>query len=117
MLFEDEKNMLYKCIYCNKLFSCMNREWMVCPKAKIFIDFHGKVIAEHMSDRSWDINKFIHFLRQMSLSWREIYWKIYARLLKFKCTICDQYFLGSEIPHCSYHPLDPKFQVGSNSGV
>lgn len=31
----------------------------MCPKAKIFIDFHGSVIAEHVADRNFDINKFI----------------------------------------------------------
>jgi hypothetical protein len=37
---------------------------MTCPKAKIFIDFHGTVIAQHVADRSWDINKFVMYLRQ-----------------------------------------------------
>ena len=37
---------------------------MTCPKAKIFIDFHGSVIAQHISDRGWDINKFVMYLRQ-----------------------------------------------------
>jgi len=36
---------------------------MVCTKAKIFIDFHGAVIQQHVADRSWDINKFVMYLR------------------------------------------------------
>lgn len=35
----------------------------MCPKAKIFIDFYGTVIAQHVSDKTWDINKFVMFLR------------------------------------------------------
>jgi hypothetical protein len=62
--FEEEANMIYKCAYCDHLYTNAQREWMICPKAKIFIDFHGSVIAQHVSDRSWDINKFVMFLRQ-----------------------------------------------------
>jgi hypothetical protein len=63
LLFEDEINVLYRCIYCDMLFTTEQREWLICPKAKIFIDFHGCVIAHHMADRSWDINKFVMYLR------------------------------------------------------
>lgn len=45
LLFEDENNMLNRCVYCNSLFTQSQREWMNCPKAKIFIDFYGTVIA------------------------------------------------------------------------
>jgi len=63
-IFEDEANMLSRCTYCNTLFTPSQAEWMVCPKAKIFIDFHGGVIAQHVPDRGWDINKFVMYLRQ-----------------------------------------------------
>lgn len=63
LLFEDEQSMLHRCVYCNSLFTQKQREWLQCPKAKIFIDFHGSVIAQHVADRSWDINKFVMFLR------------------------------------------------------
>jgi hypothetical protein len=45
LLFEDEANMLNRCVYCNQLYTSSQREWMTCPKAKIFIDFYGTVIA------------------------------------------------------------------------
>lgn len=45
LLFEDEANILQRCVYCNSLYTIAQREWMVCSKAKIFIDFHGSVIA------------------------------------------------------------------------
>lgn len=45
LLFEDESNMLNRCVYCDTLFTTSQREWMNCPKAKIFIDFYGAVIA------------------------------------------------------------------------
>ena len=79
-LMEGESNMIYRCIYCNTLFTQEQREWNVCPKAKIFIDFHGSVIAQHVADRYWELNKFIQFLRKESVPWKEIYWKVWARL-------------------------------------
>jgi hypothetical protein len=58
---------------------------MVCPKAKIFIDFHGIVIAQHVADRYWDINRFIQFMKKEGVTWKDIYWKIWGRLQSFEC--------------------------------
>jgi hypothetical protein len=116
MMLEDESKVLNKCVYCSKLFTNAQREWMVCEKAKIFIDFHGKVIAEHVPDRNWDINKFIMFLETQGLTWRDIYWKVWGRLISFQCLSCAEHFVGNEMRHCSYHPLEPKFNIGSNIG-
>ena len=62
-VIKDEANLLNRCVYCCTLFTPVQRDWMTCDKAQIFIDFHGNVIAEHVPDRSFDINKFIVFLR------------------------------------------------------
>ncbi len=48
----------------------------MCAKAKIFIDFHGNVIAEHVPSVRWDINKYLLALRARKLSWRQVYWKV-----------------------------------------
>jgi hypothetical protein len=80
---------------------------MSCPKAKIFINFHGKVIAEHVADRSWDLNKFVLFLRQKGVDWRTIYWRLWGRLIVFDCNVCEKKFIGSERDYCSYHPSQP----------
>ena len=82
---------------------------MQCPKANLFIDFHGNVVAKHQSDKHWDINKFVLFLRQKQIAWPEIFWKMFARLQEFRCTGCDKKFIGAEINHCSMHPQPPKF--------
>lgn len=89
---------------------------MNCSKAKIFIDFYGTVIKQHVSDKSWDINKFVMFLRQKSVPWKDIFMKIYARLSYFNCSDCGERFIAAEINHCSYHPLNPKFSFGVNEG-
>lgn len=115
-LLEDDANTLNRCVYCNKLYTNEQHEWMMCEKARIFIDFHGNVIAEHVADRNWEINKFFLFLKEQSLTWREIYWKIWARLIPFNCAVCGLKFVGAELGHCSYHPEEPKFSHGSNIG-
>ena len=118
LLFEDEQSTLNRCVYCNSLFTLEQRQWAVCPKAKIFIDFHGAVIAQHVPDRSWDINKFVMYLRQkQNLPWKEIFLKFYARLCDFQCADCNDRFLAAEINHCSFHTLTPKFTYGVNQGV
>lgn len=116
ILFEDEANMLNRCVYCDELYTQKQREWMACPKAKIFIDTHGTVIAQHVSDKTWDINKFVMFLRQKTVPWKDIFFKIYARLHDYQCADCNQRFIGAEINHCSYHPMHAKYNFGSNYG-
>lgn len=67
-LMEDENNSFNRCVYCNKLYTNDQHEWMICEKARIFIDFHGNVIAEHVPDRNWEFNKFMLFLREQGIS-------------------------------------------------
>ena len=117
LMEEGESNNLYRCFYCSQLFTSDQREWMVCPKAKIFIDFHGSVIAHHVADRYWDMNRFIQFMRKENISWKDIYWKVWGRIQTFHCQVCDWNFIASEFGHCSFHPQNPKFSHGSNSGM
>jgi len=85
IMLEDDSSILYKCSYCTKLFTQRQQEKFACPKAKIFIDFHGSVIANHMFDRSFDIKKFITFLKNnLKYSWKQVYWKIYSHIIDFE---------------------------------
>lgn len=115
-LLEDEGNTLNRCVYCNSLYTSAQREWMVCEKAQIFIDFHGKVIAEHVPDQNWEANKFLMYLKEQGLNWKDIYWRIWGRLPFFSCIQCGFMFIGSELGHCSFHLQEPKFTSGSNIG-
>ena len=63
LFLENESNNLYKWSYWDKLFTQKQQEKLVWPKAKIFIDFHGSVIANHVFDRTFDIKKFVNFLK------------------------------------------------------
>ena len=40
-IFEDDNNLLNRCVNCNYLYSNNQKDWMVCPKAEIYIDFNG----------------------------------------------------------------------------
>jgi len=46
-LFEEEHNMLNRCINCDALYSNNQREWMHCSKSNNFIDFYGNVVSKH----------------------------------------------------------------------
>jgi DNA-directed RNA polymerase subunit RPC12/RpoP len=86
IMLEDETNILYKCSYCSKLFTQKQQDKFGCQKAKIFIDFHGKVIANHMFDRTFDVKKFINYCKtNMKFSWKQIYWKVYSHTQDFQC--------------------------------
>ena len=114
-LFEEEHNMLHRCVNCGSLYTSNQREWIQCPQANLFVDYHGNTIAKHQSDKHWDINKFVMFLRQKQISWQDIFWKMFARLQEFKCTTCDKKFLGAEINHCSYHASKANYSYQENS--
>lgn len=52
---------------------------MACDEAKIFIDFHGNVIAQHVADRDFDMHALLMHLREKrKWEWEAIFWNIYA---------------------------------------
>lgn len=118
ILLEDDSKTLHKWNYCHNLFTQNQMDKFGCPKAKIFVDFHGKVIADHMFDRSFDIKKFISFCKNtMKLTWKQIYWKILAHTVDFECRTCNKKFNGAYAKHWYYHPNKAIFSFGSNKGV
>jgi len=60
ILMQDELNSLSKCVQCASLFSIKHRDQLVCNKSKIFIDFYGNIIARHMGDPLFSLDKFIN---------------------------------------------------------
>lgn len=89
LLLEKEKNYLYKCAYCLRLFTKSQRKDLSCTKGKPFIDFHGQLRAKHTIDKEWDLKKFITYIRETyRISWKEIYWKVWSYLYLFKCRNC-----------------------------
>lgn len=103
-------------MYCDQLFTSTQGEWMTCPRAELFIDYRGRVLANHVADKNWDHNEFLSFIRKNGVSWRRIFWKVWGRLHDDECVVCGEKFTFAEIDHCMYHPEPPKFTYGSNIG-
>ena len=78
-IMKDEANKLHRCMYCGTLFTDSQAEWMSCPRADIFIDYRGRVLANHLPDKNWDINDLFNFIRKNGVSWRRIFWKVWGR--------------------------------------
>lgn len=116
-IMKEEANILNKWMYWNILFVEDQAEWMTCPRAELFIDYRGRAIANHVPDKNWDYNEFFSYIRKNGVSWRRIFWKVWARLKSDECTVCNQRFTLAEIDHCTYHSEPPKFTYGSNIGT
>jgi hypothetical protein len=71
-LLQSDEHQLMRCALCSKLLAVKDRGNLVCSKAKLFIGFHGDVVAEHVPSASWDINKYLLDLRARKLSWRQV---------------------------------------------
>ena len=75
---EDQRYLLQRCIYCDLLVSPVHIDKLVCPNGKIFIDFHGSVIAKHIPDRRFNFKKFILYLADNGWPWQTLYWRVLA---------------------------------------
>jgi hypothetical protein len=51
----------------------------------VFVDAHGRALKQHIADESWDLNKFIAFLRGKRIDWKIVFWKLLACTLDFLC--------------------------------
>lgn len=116
LLFADSDNLLNRCAHCSQLFTNLQRKWMVCEKAQIFVDAHGEVKASHVADRNFELNKFVISLRAKKVSWKDLFWKLFACVLDFKCVTCNERFTGNRINHCNYHPKQQFYTYGTNKG-
>lgn len=115
-LLEQNEHCLYKCQLCQNVFAKKHHEWLPCTKAKLYIDFRGKVHAKHSIDDSWNVNKYLIQLKR-AMPWRDVYWKVWGTLHSLACKRCNARFPVCEMNHCSYHPDKPVFESGTNIGV
>jgi len=118
MLLEEPGNLLSRCVYCNQFFCLSHVEKLKCQKSNPFIGFHGEIISLHVPDKAWNNKRFISYLRQQcNLTWHDIYWKIWARLNVFRCSVCDQWFTPAFINFCLSHPSPVRYIAGNNYGT
>lgn len=116
-ILRDESNMLNRWMYCNTLFTSGQSEWMTCPRAEIFIDYRGRVLAKHVADKNWVISEFFDFMNKNGVSWRRIFWKVWSRLKDDEWLIWGEWFTYAEFNHWTYHSKQPTFTFGSNIGT
>lgn len=117
MLLEEPGNSLSRCVYCNQLFCLSHIDKLRCLQSVPFIDYHGSLKSLHTPDNLWSNKRFISYLRQRcNLTWREIYWKLWARLYLFQCSVCAQHFTPAHANFCLSHSAPPKFAAGANAG-
>lgn len=114
----ESKYLLQRCAYCNKLFSMQSQDKLTCSKAKIFIDFHGGVIAKHMPDRAFDFKKFVwYIMSKKQIDYKTLFWRVIAWTLALKCVDCQDWFQGVHYFDCRFHPNQPTFpQTSVNEG-
>lgn len=112
LLLEKEKNYLHKCAYCQKLFTKGQRKVLSCSKGRAMVDHSGQIRAKHVIDRSWDLKKFVTFVRETyRISWKEIYWKVWSYLYIFKCERCQEFYPIAEMGNCRFHKQQCKVKA------
>jgi hypothetical protein len=108
-LLDDEASKLQCCCHCGKLYTAeLKGRGVFCRKAKMFVDFHGEMVATCQPSRGWNVNEYVKQLRAGDKSWREIYWKIWGSTQVLMSTevlcVCShsQHFFS--YPYCT-HPV------------
>jgi len=104
-LLMDDNNLLNRCSSCQRMFLERHRDKIICPKAKVRIDFNGVANSKHSVDSNWDVSHYVqHCHDRLRLTWRETYWRLWGHTQLLWCSICQQFFSAAEMEHCSYHP-------------
>eukprot|EP01059_Diplonema_ambulator_P025536 TRINITY_DN42600_c0_g1_i1.p1 TRINITY_DN42600_c0_g1~~TRINITY_DN42600_c0_g1_i1.p1 ORF type:complete len:640 (+),score=101.66 TRINITY_DN42600_c0_g1_i1:74-1993(+) len=113
----ESVNVLFRCSLCGKLFTEQQKSWFACPQSPPFVTFHGESISQHIIDPKWDVAMYLAAQRQKRLSWKDIFWRVWALIHNDVCKVCGRHFSIAEIGHCSYHLSLPAFEVGSHVGA
>lgn len=119
LYFENSRNLLYKWVFWNELFTESQRTVFNCPlNPHKFISEYGEVKSVHQADSSWDLNEYVMQYRENKMPWKEIYWKVWAKTKIFKCHTCKKFFRPVDTKSSwRYHIQKPKFLYGENIGV
>jgi len=98
LLLEKEHNYLFKCAFCGELFTKKQCKVLNCLKGTQTIACNGQSQAKHVIDRTWDLKKFVTFVRETyRISWKEIYWKVWSYLFLIKCDVCQRFYPIAEM--------------------
>ncbi len=105
-----------KCQLCNAIFNADNRSQYRCPEAKVFVDFHGDIISDHVADQQFSPSQWVQQLHGSLGTWQATYWRLWATSQSLQCSTCSSTFVASQLGHCTFHPSQPSFRAGTNTG-
>ena len=108
-----------RCVACGRLYSAAHRSKLVCPRARVYVDFHGDVVARHVPSRRFDLHAHVRRLVvDRNHDPRDVYWHVWGALHVLpRCATCRAHVPASELGHCLYHPTAATFDRGSNEGT
>ena len=70
------------------MFTRSTAELVPCEAAEMYVDAYGCQISAHEEDDEFKASSLTQFMRKQGLSWKEIFWKIWACTQVFKCVNC-----------------------------
>jgi len=99
---------LKSCAHCKKIYSQSHiKAYGPCPKAKISVNFHGLIVANHAPQENWDPwthAQYVHKTDGMNWTWRIIYWRLWGHINILYCESCKKDFPAVFMNRCYYHP-------------
>lgn len=96
--------LLQKWVLWNELYTNLGLKMTPCAEGKYFITPHGQLLPPHQKCEDWNINDYVINLRRLDLSWKQIYYKIWALSILLFCTECQCSFRLIDYEKCRYHP-------------
>ena len=106
----SQQSNLFRCVYCQCLFTQESRSEATCPCAPILVDFHGRIITSHMAAKYWSLHSYIMILFQEHWSAHDVYWHVWTHIHTLQCIKCHQKFPLAQWKDCAYHPKPPLFK-------
>ena len=105
-LIQQQARCLTACSLCLKLYTLKNEEDLECFQAKVFVDFHGQIIARHVAEKGFSLLAFVKHMQEEKepLTSKQIYWKLWGATFALKCETCQRVVSGSDLLLCLSHP-------------
>ncbi|KAG9397433.1 Protein of unknown function DUF3342 [Carpediemonas membranifera] len=108
---------LERCQLCGDIYGQEHRDMYKCAKAKVFVDFHGDIISDHVPDTAFLPSEWMSGLKESLGTWKAAYWRAWAFTRPLHCTVCGAAFPATHLDHCRHHTMAPEFKPGTNTGV
>lgn len=99
---------LHRCLACGQLFSRAAHNKLQPPGS----------LQRHRIDEGWILSQHLRSLRrQARWPYRGVYWNVWGAIQVLYCGACHKHYPAREHLHCSFHPQEAVFGLGTDSGV